>query len=184
MFLKVMDKKITIIFVVILLAVAAGIYFFRPNIQSGEENLITEVQPDTTEQDNEEAVRAILVELGQRARAVPLYGSTADTQKQMKTWYADYISSDLLAAWQTDRSKALGKTAETPWPDRIEISFVTKNTPNSYLAQGNVIEVGAKELTEGKAARRYLVLFQVDKIDEQWKVVAFDKGPYELVANQ
>ena len=128
--------------------------------------------------EEEHQVRELVVGFSERMRLVNLSAPTAIVTQNTKEAYADYVSSELLAQWQANPLDAPGRLTSSPWPDRIEITSVVKGGQDSYIVQGNIIEITSKELVEGGVAAKYLAVIQIDKINGTWLVVGFDKGPY------
>ena len=76
--------------------------------------------------------------------------SAQDLQRQ----YADFVSLPLLESWRNDVSKAPGRMVSSPWPDRIEITTLSKEDSYRYAATGLVIEITSTEIGTDKAAAK------------------------------
>jgi len=113
--------------------------------------------------------------LGERLKDVSLLAEGEDYRGAIAGAYDGLLTPELLAVWQQDPSRALGRTTSSPWPERIEIGTVTKNFDNTYTVLGSVIEVANG--VEGPAAI-YPVSLTYTERDGSWLLQDATKGSY------
>lgn len=63
---------------------------------------------------------------------------TAGVSSAMEKAYAVYVTPELLKAWQGNPSQAPGRTVSSPWPDRIDIYDVRKESDTAYTVTGQI----------------------------------------------
>jgi hypothetical protein len=159
-----MNKKI-IIFTIIILGltmIGGGAYFYRQN------------RAEQIEQ-----VREVVLAFGKKLQMVSLLAPNDILISEMKDNYSDFVSPGLLSLWENDVSKIPGRLTSSPWPDRIEISSITRNKGGSYSVEGRVIEITSKEVVSGGIADQYSVNITVQKTDGKWLITDFERGAYE-----
>jgi hypothetical protein len=86
-------------------------------------------------------VRMQVTGLGDNLREVPLLASNDLVGKAMDLHYAQYVRPDLLEKWKADPKNAPGRLTSSPWPDRIDVTGVTKNADGTYTVLGSIIEM-------------------------------------------
>lgn len=86
-------------------------------------------------------VRIVVGNFGDELLGVTLSAPPAELADAMDKHYAYYIHPDLLAKWKADPSTALGRTTQSPYPDRIDITGAQKNKDGTYYITGNIQEV-------------------------------------------
>lgn len=178
-----MGKKKIIVAAVILVVIAGGVsgYFLVKN-QKSQVQLVNQITVSPEEVD----IRTLVSDFAERMKLVSLTAPKTELVAAMENAYSPYVSSDLLTQWEQNPQNAPGRQTSSPWPDHIEITSVTKNGDGnaySYIVQGDIVELTSKELVSGGVAAKYLAIIQVDKINGQWKISAFDRGP-ELPGGQ
>lgn len=97
----------------------------------------------------------------------------------MRENYGDYISPKLLAKWIDDPLNAPGKLTSSPWPDRIRILDVEKNSNDAYEVKGEIIEITSVGKTRGDVAAKRPITLVVRKIGNRWLIDAAALGVYE-----
>jgi len=119
------------------------------------------------------SVRAVVAQFGAHMQKVSLFAP--DAPAQIADEYAPYASSSLIQKWQANRSFAPGRGLSSPWPDRIDISAVTKKG-SAYLVQGIVDEVTSQEVAHGGIAAEFPVTITLTKYQGQWLITGYDAG--------
>ena len=101
--------------------------------------VITSIQTAASNAVDEAEVRDLVESFGAKLKLISLLAPTAaeDLQKQ----YSEFVSPALLESWMNDVSKAPGRMVSSPWPDRIEITTLSKEDSHKYEVTGFVIEI-------------------------------------------
>lgn len=128
-------------------------------------------QITVTSTDEEAEIRDLVENFGKRLQNVSLLSPTAaqDIQKE----YSEFVSPALLETWMSDVSKAPGRMVSSPWPDRIEITTLTKEGSDRYVITGFVIEVTSVEVNSGGAAAKIPVRVVVQKDQGHWLITEY-----------
>ncbi|MES2930725.1 MAG: hypothetical protein V4665_02995 [Patescibacteria group bacterium] len=137
-------------------------------------NNVSNNNGSTVLSESESAVRTKVIEFGQKLKNVSILA--ADYQNQVQVQYGSYVSPSLIADWKADSKLALGRSTSSPWPDRIEITKVTKKNDTTYTVEGNVIEVTMDK--QATPTAMYGVTLTVQKLNGAWYINAVTKGPY------
>lgn len=124
--------------------------------------------PATNNTDEETEVRDLVENFGKRLQMVSLLAPNAaqDLQKQ----YSEFVSPALLETWMKDVSNAPGRMVSSPWPDRIEITTLTKEAPDRYVIDGFVVEITSTEVASGEAANKIPVHIVVERDQGHWLI--------------
>jgi len=127
---------------------------------------------------DETAVTNLVEAFGQALQTVSLQSPAALLSANLQESYGDYVSPELLAEWQNDSSQAPGRLSSSPWPDRIEILHIEKQSESMYVINGNIIEVTSVEVINGGAAARQPITLTVAKTAERWLIEDVTLGAY------
>ncbi len=119
----------------------------------------------------EARVRDLVENFGKRLQNVSLLAP--DAAQEMQAQYAEFVSPALLEVWMSDVSKAPGRLVSSPWPDRIEITSLTKEGPDRYVITGFVVEVTSMEVANGGAAARIPVRVVLQKDQGRWLITEY-----------
>jgi hypothetical protein len=149
----------------ILLAVAAC--SSAKTIQAGYEAPATLVAAEVK-------VGQFVEQFGRQLQSVSPLAPDAVDELQVK--YAPFVSPVLLKKWAEDLSKAPGRTVSSPWPDRIEVLTVTRQSPAEYLVTGQIIEVTSAEVANGGAFDKILVSITVDEVQGTLLISGYQQG--------
>lgn len=118
---------------------------------------------------DERQVRSLVQAFGEHLQKVSLL--SADAPSVIASEYADFASPALIALWQSDPSKAPGRTVSSPWPDRIEITQLSPQGAG-YLVQGAIVFMANGD--EGTAGITPVYL-QVVRESGEWRIVAYQE---------
>jgi len=163
-----MKKQYTVVLAVIVVAVLAmGIAYSR------QQQKAQDIADDSS-------IRTLITQFGSNIQKVSL--SAPDALNEIANSYAPYASSSLITYWQNNRAFAPGKGLSSPWPDRIEVSAVTKTADGSYVVKGTVIEVTSQEVTHGGIAAQFPVTMTFKKYGNQWLMTGYEPGPVQTFA--
>ena len=152
-------KDATSIAVVVLAIIALAILFFGifglknalPRDQAGLGATPAMSEPADTSSaasipaEIDTAIRNNVTGFGMHLKNVSLLAPAATVRSTMAKEYGPYIIPELLTKWQNDPSQALGKTTSSPWPERIQISTITKELNGTYKVEATVIEMMSNE---------------------------------------
>ena len=125
--------------------------------------------------DTESAIRSNVTEFGSRLKNVSLLAS--DAGDQIGSNYQEFITPELLAEWQANPTEALGRKTSSPWPDRIEITSITRESSRTYKVEGGVIEVTSANAANNPSAIMP-VTFLVEEQNGTWVIGSVEKGDY------
>jgi hypothetical protein len=137
----------------------------------------TETQ--TGDKSDEDAVASLVKDFGSKLQMVSLQAPTEILKKSLEENYGRYVSKELLAKWAGDPLNAPGRLTSSPWPDRIEVSSVSKLSDGEYEVKGEIIEItSAEKVNSGVFAKRPVTL-SVKKTDNRWLIYSASLGAYE-----
>ncbi len=121
----------------------------------------------------EAAVRIIVEEFGKALHTVSLQSPNA--KEDMKEKYSPFVAPELLEKWTNNMSTAPGRIVSSPWPDRIEITSVTKQSTTEYSVAGDIIEVTSMEVVNGGAADKIPVRITVEEVQGNWMIIEYEQ---------
>lgn len=132
-----------------------------------------------TDTKSEAAVTELVQDFGKKLQDVSLLAPTNMVQKSMKESYGKYITPALLEKWQKDFQNAPGRMVSSPWPDRIEITSITKISDTEYNVKGEIIEITSNEQAKGGIFDKRPIQLTVRKINDKWLIDDVTLGAYE-----
>lgn len=91
--------------------------------------------------DQEAAVRKLVANFGAQLKDVSLLAPKEDVAEAMQMNYSPYVTPELLVRWENNPLNAPGRLTSSPWPDRIEITSIAKESDSRYHVEGTIIEV-------------------------------------------
>jgi len=130
-------------------------------------------QSSTDDVSEEAQIKDLVFNFGKRLQNVPLLAP--DAAQEIKIQYSEFLSPSLLEMWMNDVSKAPGRMVSSPWPDRIEITNLSKEGSDKYEVTGNVIEVTSVEVVNGGAANKIPVRMVVQKVQGSWYITNYEQ---------
>ena len=133
--------------------------------------LATSTPITTSKVDEEAEVRDLVENFGKKLQSVSLLAP--DAAQEMQNQYADFVSPTLLEMWVNDPLKAPGRMVSSPWPDRIEITTLERETSDRYVINGYIVEVTSKEIVSGGAASKIPVYIVVEKDQGGWLITEY-----------
>jgi hypothetical protein len=98
-----------------------------------------------------------------------------DAAQQIQTQYAGVASAELIETWLEDVSRAPGRMVSSPWPDRIEIATLVRETADKYVIDSFVVEISSTEVGTGGAAARIPVHLVVEKEQGNWLITEYSE---------
>lgn len=122
------------------------------------------------------AIRQVVTDFGTKLQTVSLLAPETDRGAAMESNYSGYVAPELIAAWATDSSQALGRTTSSPWPEKIDIVTVRPDGKD-FIVEGNVIEVANTERGTAAAAV-YPVTLTLTQRNGHWLIIKSVKGAY------
>ena len=132
---------------------------------------ITPTQTSTNNAAEEAEVRVLVEDFGKRLQIVSL--QAPDAAQEMQRQYSEFVSPTLLEVWINDVSKAPGRMVSSPWPDRIEITALSKEDSDRYEIAGFVVEVTSTEIASGEAAVKTPVRLVVQREQGHWLITDY-----------
>ena len=121
---------------------------------------------------NEEAeIKELVKDFGKRLQAVSL--QAPDAAQEIQDQYSDFVEPALLESWMNDVMNAPGRIVSSPWPDRIEISALSREGSDRYVVDGFVIEVTSLEVANGGAAAKIPVRIIVQNDQGRWLIAEY-----------
>ncbi len=127
--------------------------------------------PETTSADAE--VRRVVEEFGAQLQNVSLLAP--DAANQIETYYATWVTPELLAAWQADPMSAPGRQTSSPWPERIEITSIQRIDAGTYQVKAEIVE----STSDQPDVHRQAVVITVTSVNGEWLISAFVLGADE-----
>lgn len=158
-----MNKKLAFLALLAVIA-STGFYAFT---RSGEDPIVSSEEAE---------VREVVKDFGKKLKMVSLSAPADDVRREIEAQYGEFISADLLDAWKSEPSRAPGRFASSPWPDRIEISGMEKDPEGAYEVGGLVVELSSTEQVSGGVAAQYPVGLKLRKQDGRWVITGFVKA--------
>ena len=134
------------------------------------------LNPHWARNTTEAAVRAVVEGFGKVLQMVSL--QAPDAQETMQKFYSPFVSSQLLEVWMQDPYNAPGRIVSSPWPDRIEITAISKESPTKYSVTGEIIEVTSMEVVNGGAADRIPVQITLEEDQGTWMITGYQQESY------
>jgi hypothetical protein len=119
----------------------------------------------------EAEIRDLVENFAKRLQAVSL--QAPDAAQEMEKQYAEFVSPALLDRWRSDIFNAPGRIVSSPWPDRIEITSISKESPDRYEITGFIIEVTSTEVGTDKAAVERPVRIVLERGQGRWFITEY-----------
>jgi len=119
----------------------------------------------------EAEVRDLIKDFGKRLQVVSL--QAPDAAQEIQDQYSEFVEPALLEGWMNDTMNAPGRIVSSPWPDRIEISTLSKEGSDRYVINGFVIEVTSLEVANGGAAAKIPVRMVVQNDQGNWLIAEY-----------
>ena len=96
----------------------------------------------------------------------------------MQAQYGPYVAPVLLSEWQSDPMVAPGQLTSSPWPEKIEVTGITKKG-SDFEVEADIVEVTNEGGGIGEAptetARRPVTL-TLEKNGSTWRITALTLG--------
>ncbi|HZZ99373.1 MAG TPA: hypothetical protein VFK07_01545, partial [Candidatus Paceibacterota bacterium] len=118
---------------------------------------------------DESNIRFLIDSFGAKLKNVSLLSPTAKADIDKN--YKDYVAPQLLAEWEANPEKAMGRLTSSPWPDGIMIATITNTGNNTYRISAKLLEVTSTEVTTNSALMEPITI-EVQKIDGSWKIIS------------
>ncbi len=132
---------------------------------------VTPTQTTANTTAEEAAIRDFVENFGKKLQTVSLL--SPDAAQEMQAQYSEFVSPALLETWTSNVSEAPGRTVSSPWPDRIDITTLTKEGSDRYVVTGFIIEVTSVEMANGGAAAKIPVHIVVQKGQGGWLITEY-----------
>lgn len=132
---------------------------------------VNPTQTNTNDLAEEAGVRSLVEGFGKRLATVSLQSPNA--AEEMKQQYAQYVSPTLLEGWMANPLSAPGRMVSSPWPDRIEITSLTKEGADRYIVHALVIEVTSMEVVKRGVAAEIPVVIELQKNQGHWVITGY-----------
>ena len=130
----------------------------------------------TSESCDAPGVRQVVERLGQHMKQVSLQAPDSLVAREIRQAYAPLVTPALLEAWTSEPTRAPSRDVSSPWPERIEIRSVETDERGLCRVQGEVVYVTSAEVTQGGAAARESVSLFVARLDDGWRISAYEKA--------
>jgi len=128
--------------------------------------------PGTANDAAEEAeIKELVENFGTRLQMVSLLAP--DAAQVIQKQYSEFVSPALLEAWVNDISKAPGRMVSSPWPDRIEITALSREGPEKYEMTGILVEVTSTEAGTDEAAAKIPIHIVVRREQGGWLITEY-----------
>ncbi|MCS6773381.1 MAG: hypothetical protein RMM31_02470 [Anaerolineae bacterium] len=123
------------------------------------------------QQADEAAARALVEQFGQRLQDVWL--TSPEAAQQVRQKLGDLVAPDLIEQWTSDTSKAPGRLVSSPWPARIEITSLRRESPDSFVVEGFKVEVTSVEASRGEGGIKTPVRIVVQRQQGRWLITEY-----------
>lgn len=150
-------------FIYLLLLLSISLFGCIGKESLNEDQPDKEQSPAETNESVEEFIVSLVEKFGNKLQNVSLLEPQTELEKSMKENYGGIVSLELIEQWLKDPQKAPGRLTSSPWPDRVDITDIQKQSDNKYSVKGEIVEVTSTEVAD----RRPIQLF-VEKVGEQW----------------
>jgi hypothetical protein len=120
-------------------------------------------------------VRIVVAGLGDQLQKMPLIAPADLISQGMDLYYGMYVHPDLLAKWKADPLNAPGRLTSSPWPDRIDVTTVTKNKDGTYTVDANIIEIARNTGGTTTVAATIPVRFTLTLGPDGWQITGYQK---------
>jgi hypothetical protein len=166
-------KALSILF--ILLVALLGILYFVPSKTEAPSTVVSSavVIPEAGQ---------VVQDFGAHLRNVSLLAPATDDKAAMDENYGPYVAPELLAQWEADPSKALGRETSSPYPARIQIGQQGAQD-DEYVVYGTVVEMAQGSGGE-EVVGTYPVEFALKQYDGRWMIYSAVKGDYSQIPAQ
>ncbi|MEK7098286.1 MAG: hypothetical protein AAB908_00120 [Patescibacteria group bacterium] len=158
-------RALTVLAIVVILGAVAGVYL---------------ISRTPTAQEEERSVRAFVEEFGTKLKNVSLLADRTMVADAMQAQYGPYVAPVLLSEWQSDPMVAPGQLTSSPWPEKIEVTGITKKG-SDFEVEADIVEVTNEGGGIGEAptetARRPVTL-TLEKNGSTWRITALTLGSY------
>lgn len=131
----------------------------------------TPTQIATSYATEESEIRDLVENFGMRLQNVSL--QAPDAAQEIQKQYSEFVTPALLEMWMNDVSKAPGRIVSSPWPDRIEITTLSKEGTDRYELTGFIVEITSLEVVNGGAATKIPVRMVVQKVQGSWLITEY-----------
>lgn len=176
-------KRLFLIAVVIVLVFVLSVPLLFISYMGSETNSeSTEVfQEEKQHTDESEAtvISDLVKGFGGKLQFVSLLAPNEILEKNMREYYGDYVSPELIEKWINDPLNAPGRLTSSPWPDRIEILSIVKLSESEYEVRGEIIEITSTEKESGEFANKRPITLIVKKLNNRWLIDEVNLGEYE-----
>jgi len=171
-------------FIYLLLLLSISLFGCMGKVSTSEGQSDKEQSTAETNESVEEFIISLVENFGNRLQNVSLLGPQTELKKSMKENYGGIVSPELIEQWLKDPQKAPGRLTSSPWPDRVDITDIQKQSDQKYSVKGEIVEV----TSTGIADRRPIQLL-VGKVGEQWmitdvKIKQVEDGDLIVYANE
>ena len=171
-------KKTLMVAVLLLLSIvlfgcSSGAKHTNGDTQSREEPQQRETKEATVHE-----IEELVNEFGIKLQNVSLQAPKDIVSKSLEENYGKFVNKALLDEWRNDPLNAPGRLVSSPWPDRIEIDNIEKNTESSYEVKGSIIEMTSENVAVGGFAAKRPVALTVKKGDTTWLIDSLSMGDY------
>ena len=123
----------------------------------------------------EAAVSALVQSFGKSLQSVSLLDE-AGVQQAMEAAYGQFVTPELLQAFQAKPAQAPGRMVSSPWPDHIDIFNVQKDSDTAYTVTGQIAEITSD--SPEAAARRAVTLTVEEQAGGAFLISAVTLGNY------
>lgn len=120
------------------------------------------------------AVRNLVIDFGARMKQVSLLGPDSARARSLRTQFGDMVGPSLLAEWAREPRRAPGRLTSSPWPERIEITALSRKSRRAFFVDGEVVLRTSADAT-GDAGRIPVRLI-LWKAGPRWRIMDYDQG--------
>ena len=123
------------------------------------------------------AVRKVVEQFGLRMQTLSVLAPPPDVRAELPETYGKLITPGLMATWQADPGKVIGREGSSPWPTRIVIGHVACDQPDACHVTGKVDYITSNELEHGGVLYRRAITLDVTHTQAGWRIAGITLAP-------
>lgn len=139
-----------------------------------DEALLLKIAKSFKPADNAEVIK-VIQGFGKRLKDVSKLAPVEILRESINQSYGEFIAPGLLNEWIKDPTKAPGRYVSSPWPDRIDIKDIVKESESKYTVFGEIVEITSVPGEEWRTK----IIATVEKIEGKWLITGIEAQEYK-----
>lgn len=125
------------------------------------------------------AARKVVLQFGRQMQKISVLAPPDAVRAELPKVYGDVLSPKLLAAWQADPERTVGREGSSPWPQQIRIDSIDCDGRDTCRVTGKVDYVTSNEVEHGGVFMRRGITLAVARSDRGWRITSVKLAPPE-----